>query len=81
VFLSVTGTSRTYSAADSKHVTLTPQHRQTPKPAAKLDPRIAPDERWPGMYRIKRPDGALSDIVNLVRARDALMHLIEAGRP
>jgi len=39
---------------------------------AKLDPRIFPDPKWPGMYRVRRPDGSLSDMVNLTRARDAL---------
>jgi hypothetical protein len=38
-----------------------------------LDPRIVPDPKWPGMYRIKRADGSLSDMVNLSRARDALV--------
>jgi hypothetical protein len=31
-----------------------------------------PDERFPGMYRLKRADGSLSDMVNLTRAKDAL---------
>jgi hypothetical protein len=38
----------------------------------KLDPHIVPDPKWPGMYRIKRPDGSLSDMANLTRCRDAL---------
>jgi hypothetical protein len=33
---------------------------------------IVPDAKWPGMYRIRRPDGSLSDIANLTRAKDAL---------
>ena len=33
---------------------------------------IVSDKRWPGMYRLKRTDGRLSDMVNLTRARDAL---------
>jgi hypothetical protein len=33
---------------------------------------IVSDKRWSGMYRLKRTDGSLSDIVNLSRARDAL---------
>src|SRR5262249_26244406 len=37
-----------------------------------LDPRIVPDDRWPGMYRLRLPDGTLSDMVNLTRAKDAL---------
>jgi hypothetical protein len=34
---------------------------------------IVPDAKWPGMYRIRRPDGSLSDTVNLTRAKDALL--------
>ena len=33
---------------------------------------IVPDDRFPGMYRLKRSDGTLSDMVNLTRAKDAL---------
>jgi hypothetical protein len=33
---------------------------------------IMPDEKWPGMYRLKRADGSLSDMVNLTRAGDTL---------
>ena len=36
----------------------------------KLDPRIVPDPKWPGMYRVRLPDGSLTDIVNLTRATD-----------
>jgi hypothetical protein len=43
--------------------------RGSPK---KLDPRIIPDERWPGMFRLLLPDGSLTDILNLTRAKDAL---------
>jgi hypothetical protein len=34
---------------------------------------IVPDAKWPGMYRIRRPDGSLSDTMNLTRAKDALL--------
>jgi hypothetical protein len=37
-----------------------------------LDPRIIPDPKWPGMYRLRLPDGSLGAIVNLTRAKDAL---------
>jgi hypothetical protein len=30
-----------------------------------LDPRIVPDAKWPGMWRIRRPDGTLTDMVSL----------------
>jgi len=33
---------------------------------------ILSDERYPGMYRLKRTDGTLSDMMNLTRAKDAL---------
>jgi hypothetical protein len=54
-----------------KSVTLT---RGPPK----LDPRIVPDPKWPGMYRIRRPDGTLSDMTNLTRCRDALRSFDDA---
>src|SRR5262245_50464301 len=36
---------------------------------------IVPDTAFPGMYRLKRTDGSLSDMVNLTRARDALAEI------
>ena len=33
---------------------------------------IVPDERFPGMCRLKRADGSFSDMVNFTRASDAL---------
>jgi hypothetical protein len=38
----------------------------------KLDPRIVLDAKWPSMYRIRLPNGGLSDMLNLTRAKDAL---------
>jgi hypothetical protein len=35
-------------------------------------PGIVADARYPGMYRLRLPDGRLSDMVNLTRAKDAL---------
>jgi hypothetical protein len=40
-----------------------------------LDPRIVPDPKWPGMYRIRRPDGLLTDMTSLTRAKDALAEM------
>jgi hypothetical protein len=37
-----------------------------------LPPDIVPDGKWPGMYRIKLPNGQLSDMLNLTRAKDAV---------
>src|SRR6478735_4948201 len=69
-FLSVTGhppSAPTIKPAPATLVTLT-----TPIPrASKLDSRIVPDAKWPGMYRLRRPDGSLSMMVNLTRAKDA----------
>jgi len=73
VFFSVTGTLHTCSR-NARSVTLTPQGRR----ASKLDPRIVPDAKWPDMYRLRDPDGRLSDMVNLTPAKDAL--LVNAGR-
>ena len=41
--------------------------------APSLDPRIVPDAKWPGMFRIGLP-GCLSDMANLTRIKDALRH-------
>jgi hypothetical protein len=38
---------------------------------------IIPDEKYPGMWRVKYPDGQLSDMVNRTRAKDAAMVLLE----
>jgi hypothetical protein len=46
--------------------------RKTGLKNATRDARIVPDDRWPGMYRIRLPDGRLTDMLNLTRARDAL---------
>ena len=36
---------------------------------------ITPDATWPNMWRVKLPNGLLSDMVNLTRARDAAASL------
>jgi hypothetical protein len=36
---------------------------------------VVPDPDWPKMYRVMRPDGSLTDMVNLTRARD-VAHLL-----
>jgi hypothetical protein len=43
----------------------------TPKKRT-LPPDIVPDAKWPGMYRLRLPNGRLSDLVNLTRAIDAV---------
>ena len=36
---------------------------------------IEPDSEWAGMFRVRLPDGWLSDMVNLTRAKDAAISL------
>ena len=46
---------------------------ETLRRGAKQLPRgIVRDERHPTMYRVVMPDGSLTDMVNLTRAKDAL---------
>jgi endogenous inhibitor of DNA gyrase (YacG/DUF329 family) len=70
--VSVSSHPGTYHPPSSASETLTPQQPRASKAPSKLDPRIVPDAKWPGMYRVRRPDGTLSDLVNLTRAKDAL---------
>jgi hypothetical protein len=48
-----------------------PQWAATPKNKRTIPRGIVPDERWPGMYRLRLPDGSLTDMMNSTRARDA----------
>ena len=66
--LSVTAPIGSSAAQKPKSVTL-----------KRLDPRIVPDSACPGMYRIRRPAGSLSDMANLTRCRDALHAFDEAA--
>jgi hypothetical protein len=54
-------------SAATKHLSVTQRHDAFAS---------IPDARWPGMYRIRRPDGTLTDMVNLTRARDALAEVM-----
>jgi hypothetical protein len=40
-------------------------------------PKVAPDEAHPVMWRVRWPDGRLSDMTNLTRAKDAVTFFIE----
>jgi hypothetical protein len=64
---------RTAAQPQDRGVTLTPQQTRGSKSAPRLDPQIVRDARWPSMYRIRLSDGSLSDMVNLTRAKDALL--------
>jgi hypothetical protein len=47
--------------------------------APSLPPGLVPDERYPGMYRLRLADDRLSDMVNLTRAKDALAAIRDDG--
>jgi hypothetical protein len=64
-FLSVTGLRNIPEATKPILVTIR-RPKAIPKP-------IVPDAQWPGMYRLPLPQGSLSDMVNLTRAKDALL--------
>jgi hypothetical protein len=36
---------------------------------------VEPDAKWPGMYRVRLPNGHLTDMVNLTRTPDAARSL------
>ena len=38
---------------------------------------VVPDKTYPGMWRVLRPDGSLSDMVNKTRAKDVAWGLAE----
>jgi hypothetical protein len=40
---------------------------------------IEPDPEWHGLWRVRLPDGTLSDMVSRTRARDAARTLALAG--
>jgi hypothetical protein len=42
---------------------------------------IKPDVRYPDMYRLHWPDGEISDMVNLTRAKDAAAVLVRQRYP
>ena len=42
---------------------------------------LVPDAQWPGLWRLRTPDGQLSDMVNLTRAKDAATAIAERGPP
>ncbi len=40
--------------------------------------RLVPDKTYPNMWRVERPDGSLSDMLNRARAKDAAQTLAAA---
>jgi hypothetical protein len=58
------------------------QRTGSPKKTGLGTPSLPPGlvhERYPGMYRLRLPDGRLSDMVNLTRAKDALAAIRDDG--
>jgi hypothetical protein len=43
-------------------------------------PRLMADQHWPGMWRIVFPDGSLSDMLNITRAKEALKRAQQFSR-
>ena len=43
--------------------------------------RVVPDAVYPGMWRVVLPDGSLSDMANLTRAKDAAVVMADRGPP
>src|SRR4029077_1525007 len=41
---------------------------------------LVSDPDWPAMYRVRRPDGTPTDMVNLTRVRDAAQHFGRIAR-
>ena len=81
-------TTATAAAAGAKNGKIRSTIHAAPKDAIsvtlrrppKLPAGIVPDAKWPGMYRIRRPDGTLSDMVNLTRAKDVCASLVVSRR-
>jgi hypothetical protein len=42
---------------------------------------VVPDELWAGMWRLRWPDGQVSDLTNIDRAKDAAVAICERGPP
>ena len=47
------------------------------RPGRPRKPKVVPDSAHPGMWRVRWPDGRLSDMTNLTRAKDAVAWFIE----
>jgi hypothetical protein len=76
---SMTGSAATMAAWSSPLLSAYDGQRRDNPAAMAPYVAIVPDTAFPGMYRLKRSDGSLSDLVNWTRARDALAEI--RGRP
>jgi hypothetical protein len=72
-FVSVSGPPSPSATLPKKRETLrAPRPKQLPR-------GVVRDERYSNMYRLVRPDGSLSDMVNLTRAKEALAAVCEGN--
>jgi hypothetical protein len=71
--VSVTGRSPSGPATKPAPATLVTLPGPVPRGSKPLHPRIVPDDKWLGMYRIRRLDDSLSTMANLTRCKDALL--------
>jgi hypothetical protein len=42
---------------------------------------VVPDAVYSGLWRVRMPEGRLSDMLNLARAKDAAVHICARGPP
>jgi hypothetical protein len=73
-FLSVSGLPSPSAPLPKKFETL-----RGSRGPERLPRGILRDKRYPNMYRVVLPDGSLSDMVNLTRAKDALAAVSEGS--
>jgi hypothetical protein len=60
---------------------LAPVYRLNYASAKRPVAEVVPDAKWPRMWRVRWPDGSLSDMVNLSRAKDAAFVMTQKGPP
>jgi hypothetical protein len=60
---------------------LSPVYRLHYASAKRPVAEVVPDEQWRGMWRIRWPDGALSDMGNISRIKDAAFVIAQKGPP
>jgi len=64
------GSGRIYGRGDLKW-----KDRELRLVTGRLLATVEPDTRWAGMYRVRLPDGHVTDMVNISRAKDAAISL------
>jgi hypothetical protein len=69
--LSVTRSSGNAPVHTRVRVTDKPARVAEKSTSRRLPPEVVPDANWPAMYCVRLPDGSLSDMVNLTRAKEA----------